>query len=137
MRIPGIAILVFIILLAYSCNKSTPDNPVQDKLVGNWKNTMNVSDSNGNHILDIHDARDTINNPYIIQYNTNGTGAYLLNGTSAGTFTWQLLNNNTYLKISATGYPDAVQHIDSLTSTTLILRDTTGISWIWQVFTKQ
>jgi hypothetical protein len=125
-------------LLYTSCKKNSSDNPVADKLTGKWKYTYFVADSNHNHIMDAHDAIDTIrNNPTIIEYYPDGTGAYLLNGASAASFTWQLLDNNTYLKVSGLATGSATQHIDSLTATKLVLRDTTGISYTWQVYTKQ
>jgi len=125
------------ILLYTTCKKSSIGNPVADKLAGKWKNTYFIADANGNHIRDTHDAIDTINSPYITEYYPNGTGAYLLNGVSAGTFTWQLLDNNTYLKVSTTGSGSVTQHIDSLTATIMVLKDTTGISYAWQIFAKQ
>jgi Lipocalin-like domain len=131
----GAAVIVVVAFL-FACNKSSTGDPVHDKLVGKWKGVKNIVDSNGNHIIDVHDAVDILNNPYVIEYYSNGTGAYLLNGASAGSFTWQLAGNSTYLTVVSTS-GTATQHIDSLTATTLVLKDTTGISYDWQMFSKQ
>lgn len=138
MKLLNILLFAGIAFLLYaSCKKSSSTNPVAASLEGKWKYTYFIADSNGNHIMDAHDAIDTVNNPYTMEYYPDGTGAYLLNSATVGSFTWQLLNNNTYLKVSSSTSGSATQHIDSLTATKLIVKDTTGISYTWQVYIKQ
>ncbi len=121
-----------------SCKKKHTTSP-QSNLIGTWKPYINVADANGNGKWDANDAVDSLKSPYNLQFVSGGAGFLMLPGTSTsiGNFSWEFLSSNTYLKVTYPSSGSTTQHIDSLSTSLLVLRDTTGISTVWQVFTKQ
>jgi hypothetical protein len=136
MRVSFVVIFSVLFIAALSCKKSSTTSAVAGALAGSWKPFITVSDSNDNKNRDSNDAVDTSHSPYLTVYYADGTGAIMSSGSSIGSFTWQLTSNDTYLKQTRSGIV-TVQHIDSLTNVIMVLRDTSGITDVWQVFTKQ
>ena len=139
MKLSYVAIAgVCVIIIGFCSCKKKHDASPQSNLIGKWKQVMVVADSNGNGVWDVHDAVDSINTDIVLDFSSGGAGTIFQTNISIGTFSWELLTNNTYLKTTyPTSVGSAIQHIDSLTAKTLVLKDTTGISIMWNVFAKQ
>ncbi len=123
----------------FSCSKSsssTSSTATKDNMVGTWIITSTASDNNGNGVKDATEivTSDTSWAHQLSTFNANGTFAdnyynFAIHGN------WELLNNNTWVKITVTdtgvnygltGY----SQILSISSTELSIKDTSGgVSW--------
>jgi len=113
---------------------------VRDKLIGKWRPIKSVEDFNGNGRIDPNDLyKDPPLDDFFVTFNANGTVIVIyMNDTSEQT--WSLERNNTYLKMISTSGGNAgmiYEHIDSLTSTSIILKDTSGDLIRWNIWRKQ
>ncbi len=138
MRYFLIAMLVTAGLCAsVSCKKSS--GGVKSLLEGKWKSEQVGYDKNGNGILDASERGNVDSlNEYKL-FNSNGTGDDI--GANFGLypipFYWLLSQNNQFLAIQDTSYAVIYYHIDTITSTQMILRDTAGGVASWNVYKKQ
>lgn len=84
-------------------------------------------------------APSSYDSTHVLVFNSDGSGQITYMNTNVASFSWTLENNNTYLKIYYPGSINGltIQHIDTLSSVSMTLRDTTGISVVWDLFTKQ
>jgi|GEM_PF-3235748 len=129
-----------VLCVPVSCKKSEPS--AQSMLEARWKSEQVGYDKNGNGILDPSERGNVDSlNEYKL-FNSDGTGDDI--GANFGAypipFYWLMSANNQYLAIQDTSTKNntiVYYHIDSLTSTRLILRDTAGGVATWNVFTKQ
>jgi hypothetical protein len=109
---------------------------------GRWKKVFYAIDTNGNGSLDSNEK--IYPNAYasneLVIFSDNGKGQVIYKDSVIEVFLWKLKNNNTYLEVTDTGYSKHIvsyQHVDVLTSTTMILSDTSSMSKVWDVFVKQ
>lgn len=119
-----------------SCKKkeSSLSSEAQKLTTGKWQITKMTADWNGNHMIDSSDfsGTDSIWAFEYYQFNTNGTITATRSGTVFGTGTWQLLNNNTYLKTDTTGGGKAsIEKIEFTNSDKFTLLDTGDNNYIW------
>ncbi|MBS1689421.1 MAG: hypothetical protein JSS96_11900 [Bacteroidetes bacterium] len=140
MKYTPILLCALCIALISSCSKSNSNSgsPAEAKLLGKWHYEQEITDLNGNGIIDAQDYHeyDSVNS--YITFNVNGTGTYLSNFDPLQTFNWKLLASDTYLQIGDSSGAD-IYHIDTLSSTSLVLRDTaTSFSnpIVWEVLKK-
>ena len=136
------AIICFFFLFSFGACKKSAHNSVQhDDITGKWRKTRSAIDTNGNGIIDNNEllAPDTYDSTHILIFNNDGTGEITYMNTNVATFSWSLENNNTYLKIYYAGSITGLtyQHLDTLTYAAMTLRDTTGMSIVWSLYTKQ
>ena len=130
-----------LVISIYSCKKSAPASVQQNDITGNWRITRIAIDSNGNGIIDNNEllAPTSYDSTHVYLFNSNGTGQVTSGGSITGTFSWSLLNDNTYLNLyfsgSATG--QVVEHIDTLSAEVMTLRDTSVKPIVWNLYTKQ
>ena len=124
-----------------SCKKTTKSSVQHDDIMGKWRRTRVAIDTNGNKKIDDLEllSPSSYDSTHVLVFNSDGSGLITSSNVSVGTFSWSLENNNTYLRIdyagSATG--TITQHIDTLSSSAMTLRDTTGVSVVWNLYTKQ
>lgn len=123
-----------------SCKKSK-SSPQHDNVTGNWKKTAYAIDTNNNGVMDANEVLpiDSVSAKLIVVFNGDGSGQIITGNVTLNQFAWSLENNNTLLKLI---YRDpagktTIQHIDNLTSSAMTLKDTSGISAIWDIFNKQ
>lgn len=137
-------------LIIFSCHKkSTPPSP-SALIIGNWKTTREVSDANGNGLID---ASDPVSTPpdngfdnIFCTFSNDGTGMQTdsirttINLAGRDTtlislfhkqLKWSLQDNDTYLQLIVTDtsggnakVTTSYLRIDSITSSSLALRDT-------------
>lgn len=127
-------------VLAAACKKSSKTSIQHNDITGKWRKTRIAVDTNGNRLIDNLEllSVSAYDSTHILVFNNDGSGQITYMNTNVGAFSWSLENNNTYLKIVYAGLSSAIeQHIDTLTADAMTLRDTTGISVIWNLFTKQ
>jgi hypothetical protein len=129
------------VILVSSCGKS--DSPSVDRktaIVGNWKATAMSIDTNDNGKIEANEAvaTDTAWVHRLFSFTANGTMTITYyNEVSVGS--WELLNNNTVVKITDTSNPVPVSYdqILNFSSTTMQLKDTSIGLFFAVTFTKQ
>ncbi len=130
-----------LIVLGVACSKSSKTSVQNSNITGKWRKTWTVIDTNGNGLMDNteYQSVNSYDSTHYLVFNSNWTGQITYLSASIATFSWTLENSNTYLRIvySGPGVMAIPRHLDTLTATTMVLRDTTGISIVWDVFTKQ
>ncbi len=127
-----------------SCKKSSSGS--NSPIVGKWKITQDATDTNNNGVLDAGEKYTDSSNS-IITFNSNNTGISTESfgtATLSANFSWALTNNNTALRIISTDntvtpaiMDTSYSIVDAITSTTLIVRDTSSSPIQWTIFTKQ
>jgi hypothetical protein len=131
---------ICLLFVAFASCKKKHNPSAQDNIVGKWKITEEATDLNGNGVMDANEIHiDTSLSNIIVTFNANGTAITSLSGLPYYSFLWALTNNSTYLKTTDTSSGGAIQflHIDNLTSSSMTLKDTTGGTVGWEVWTKQ
>jgi hypothetical protein len=134
-------LLVTAAIIAFaSCKKkeSSLSTEASNLTSGKWKYTKVTIDLNNNSTRDTGDwvLTDSAWANEYQQFSTNGTSSYYIGGTVSSTGTWQLVNNNTYLKTDTTGgTKPGYYKIETLTSSNLVLKDTAvfangAVSWL-------
>lgn len=108
-------------------------------LIGKWKYVGKVDDVNGNHIMDAKDEyHKHTGDQLVVTYKKDGTLTFFY-GDVENSNNWELLYNDTYLKISdpkQTGHNYTLQHIDSLTATRFVGRDTMYGRTEWNIYER-
>lgn len=132
-----------------SCKKKKDDSATA-RLSGKWKMTQAGYDANSNNVMEASEvisAGDSV--ALYMAFGSDGSGTMTVGflGTDISSpFTWNLKNGDKtlHLKTPETAYSDASDgdvDINTLTSSDLILRDTTDMSSTgmanWLVFKKQ
>ena len=138
-------ILIFavgVVSMATSCKKNNDAPSRSQMLIGTWQVTRLYEDNNNNGVADSDEiVQDTTLSHEWFSFYTNGKliVAYYTNLTD---YKWGLAGNNTYIDIIDSftfSNANTYYHIDTLTSTTLVLKDTTGASYggtNWTILTK-
>lgn len=137
------AILAMGILFSASCKKKEDDS-VKAKLTGKWKMTQIGADDNYNDVMEateVGPVDDSLNTSYT--FNGDGTGSAMLDlggGNFSVDFSWKLLNNDQDIQLSVLT-ETFVSHIQSITSSELVIKDTSTVSGTlettWSVMAKQ
>jgi hypothetical protein len=132
----GIAVIASGLCFVSACKKSS--GGVKSMLEARWKSEEVGEDKNGNGILDSSEMHSVDSlNEYVL-FNADGTGSDI--GANFGNypipFYWALSQNNQYLGIQDTSNNVVYYHIDALTNTQLILRDTSGGTNGWNIYKK-
>ncbi len=127
-----VLILIFAIgvaLMVTSCKKNDPPTRSQ-MLIGTWQVTGLYQDYNNNGIADSDEiVQDTMLSHEWFSFYANGRMSVAYYSNFNG-YRWVLASNNTYLHLMDTfSFSNNYYHIDTLTSTTLVLKDTTGASY--------
>jgi hypothetical protein len=117
---------------ATSCKKKNTET-TKDKLVGTWKETSYMSDDNNNGKMD--DVAVTTGLDDVATFKSDGTGTDLSSGNSTA-FNWGLSSDNSYIILTAV-FGSVSEHIDQLSGSTLVMKDTTAGYISWATYTKQ
>ena len=83
---------------------------------------------------------DSVTAKSTVIYKADGTGAKMFGSLVIDEFTWELTENNTILKTvfpNAWGADTDLQHIDKITSSSMVLKDVSGGSVFWLIYVKQ
>ncbi len=138
-------VLMVGILSASSCKKDE-DNSVKARLTGSWDLTQTGSDANNNSIMEATEVESVSADTAIMAFTFNGDGTGALSTDFLGAslsydFSWTLINNDEDIKISVLTQ-QSTMHIQSLTSSELVIKDTSGTtgttsSATWNVFKKK
>ncbi len=137
----AISLACILVSFLFSCKKSESSSVQQNDLTGNWRITRIAIDSNGNGIIDNNEllAATFYDSTHVYQFSSDGTGQVTSSGSNISSFSWALINDNTYLKLyfpgSITG--QAIQHLDTLSAEVMTLRDTSVTPVVWNLYTKQ
>lgn len=122
-----------------SCSKSS-SNSTKTLLIGTWVQTEVGSDANQNgkrEASEVYPA--TADMSSIIIFKSNGTGMDLEpmwgGGKDTFQFTYKVIGNKE-LQVHVDN-DSTVVLIDSISSTKLIFKDTSGAQLSWEIFTKQ
>lgn len=137
--IPGCLCLCCMLLV--SCSKSTGPSLQHNEITGKWRKTRSAIDTNGNGKMDPIEllAPDSYDSTHVFVFNSDGSGQIIYQNLIAGSFSWSLENKNSYLRMSYPGTSAAptLQHMDTLTTTAMTLKDTTGSRLSWSLYNKQ
>ncbi len=84
-------------------------------------------------------APTSYDSTHIYAFSSDGSGMVTSAGSNTGSFTWALLNNNTYLKLYFSGSitDQVIEQIDTLSAEVMTLRDTSVNPIVWNLYTKQ
>jgi hypothetical protein len=126
----GIGLLVFA-----ACKKSS--NPtIQSQLLGKWNLHEDIIDKNSNGIIDSSDQfynEDSLG--LFLVFNNNGTGLNIL-FNSADTFTWELTNNDSAIRLAYTSGYQEYYRITAHSSSSFTVQDTAHPIQ-WEIFNKE
>ncbi|MDR3678948.1 MAG: hypothetical protein P4L41_03205 [Flavipsychrobacter sp.] len=133
----SLSIIAAAFCLFISCKKSSSGG-VKGMLEARWKSEETGIDKNGNGILDSNEVThtDSLNNYRV--FNSDGSGSDI--GADLGNypipFQWAVSTDNTYLRIIDTTNSAIIFHIDLISNSQLILKDTAGGIYTWNVYKK-
>jgi len=128
-------LLCVLFLMASACRKEK-SNHVKENLLGKWKATENGRDVNANGKLDDGESFPDI--VYVgndVVFDADGMLTLVNNNALMGRKTWELLHGDSYLRITEPAYATDY-HIDAITSSSLILKDTSNGRISWYMFAK-
>lgn len=118
-----------------ACHKKA-NNHVKDNLVGRWRATENARDDNGNGKLDEGESfPDRLYAENNLVFESNGEVNLINNNMINGRKQWELMFGDTYLRIIEPAY-STDYHIDKITPSELVLKDTSGRHTSWYLFAK-
>jgi len=128
-----IGILAISLVGFASCKKKKDDSP-KARLTGKWKVVQGGYDVNNNSVMEATEVM-TIPDTFAVfmTFEGDGKGSMSLDfggATISNGFTWSLINNDQDISIKGTStssllpIDEGTAHINSLTSSDLILRDT-------------
>lgn len=118
-----------------ACHKKANDH-VRENLVGRWRATENARDDNGNGKLDEGESfPDRLYAENNLVFTSDGEVNLINNNMINGRKQWELMFDNTYLRIIEPAYATDY-HIDKITSSKLVLKDTSGRHTSWYIFEK-
>ena len=132
----------FFSLVFVSCTKSgSSTNNTSTQIAGSWTMQRVGTDYNGNGIADPTEwySLATFGATGSIVINSSGTGIHTLPSyttVDSTSFHWSETTGNTYLVVNYVSGISTSYHIDTLTSNLLVLRDSTGGTFVWRSYTK-
>ncbi len=136
-------IALLLIIAALSCKKPGGSTPVSTAIIGSWAYSKVYIDTNLNGIMDANEMFSDTSFPHqVLKYNSDGTVIGTYYGAPWSKGTWELTNNNTYIKTTdtAAGAIPSYAQIISISSTSFEVKDTatTGGHHVeWVFLTKQ
>ena len=140
-----VLVIVFVSIAVLAACKKTHDKSRSELLIGSWKITQSVIDSNKNNVMDAgeyYDQNDS--NSLLIVFGTDGSMrvSNVLPATTPDVGTWKLINHDSDIfRTNSTGQT-AVIPIVSLTGAQLVFFEgylhlgAADSMRLWTVFTK-
>ena len=109
---------------------------MRENLLGKWKATENARDDNGNGKLDDGESfPDLLYAENNLVFDADGTLTLVNSSALRGRKKWELLHGDSYLRVTEPAY-STDYHIDRISSSSLVLKDTSNGRISWLMFAK-